>query len=109
MIDASYCLPSDDSSLNWSSWYRGGAFRFVPNVDSCLNWSSWYRGGAFRFVPTRRLVLCRERSREMVVVDTSDSRIVSDQGDTGGRRRFILYKLSHKAIERIAVGRRHAG
>jgi hypothetical protein len=95
MIDVSG-LSSNDSSLEWSSWYRGRA--------------------ACRLVPPRRLVPCRldlavgqPRNREIFAADSSDSRVVNDQRDMGGRSRFILYQLSHKAIEGVVVGRRHAG
>jgi hypothetical protein len=86
----------------------------MPSNDSSLEWSSWYRGGAFRFVPTRRLAPCRldlavgqPSNREIIVVASSDSRVVIDQRDMGGRSRFIMHILSNKAIERIVAGRRH--
>jgi hypothetical protein len=45
----------------------------------------------------------------MVVAESSDSRVVNDQREMDGRSRFVQYQVSHKTVERIVVGRRHAG
>jgi hypothetical protein len=57
----------------------------LPSSDNSPQRSSWYRSGAFRFAPTRRLVPCRldlaagqSRNREIVAVDSNDSRVVID-------------------------------